>query len=238
MTDIDSFVSKILVIDEDEPLNQLFCEFLIAKGFMALSAYSLQQAKEIIVSEKSVDLILLDYPVSDGTGVELLVSLSECLKENHTPIIMVNENDDPAFLESCFVWGVADYIIKPVNLSLLALKVGALIASVSMQKLIRSQNEDLERFKQEAEREESIAKFTYEYLLKQNSKMIDGVSVWLQSSSSFSGDVALAKISPGGDLYFILGDATGHGLSAAITVMPVVSIFNSMVSKGLSLIHI
>ena len=71
-----------------------------------------------------------------------------------------------------------------------------------------------------------------EYLLHQNSQLIDGVSIWLKPSTSFSGDIALAKLSPSGDLYFLLADATGHGLSAAITVMPVVSIFNSMVAKG------
>src|SRR5690606_24642607 len=129
---------------------------------------------------------------------------SDYLQERQTPVIMISGNEDPVFLEQCFASGVADYIIKPVNLSLLALKVSSLIKSVSLQRLISLQNMELERFKQEAEREESIAKFTYEYLLRQNSQSIDGVSIWLKPSTSFSGDIALAKMSPGGDLYFLL----------------------------------
>ncbi|HSC69016.1 MAG TPA: SpoIIE family protein phosphatase, partial [Cellvibrio sp.] len=140
--------------------------------------------------------------------------------------------DDPTFVETCFTLGVADYIIKPVNLSLLALKVRSLLRSINLQRLISLQNIELAHFKQEAEREEAIAKFTYEYLLRQNNQLIDGVNLWLKSSSSFSGDIAVAKISPSGDLYFLLADATGHGLGAAITVMPVVSIFTTMVAKG------
>lgn len=222
----------ILVVDDDEFLNELFCQFLQTKGFDTCSAYSVAAAMQILKAGAEVDLILLDYQLTDGNGLELLSNINSHAALQHPPVIMISGNEDAIFLENCFACGVADYIIKPVNLSLLALKVSALINSVAMQRLISQQNAELERFKREAEREESIAKFTYEYLLRQNSEAINGVSMWLKSSSSFSGDIALAKVSPGGDLYFLLADATGHGLSAAITVMPVVSIFNSMVAKG------
>jgi anti-sigma regulatory factor (Ser/Thr protein kinase) len=54
----------------------------------------------------------------------------------------------------------------------------------------------------------------------------------LKSYAAFSGDMTLVKKSPSGNFYFILADATGHGLSAAITIMPVVTLFNSLVAKG------
>lgn len=222
----------ILVVDDDEFLNELFCQFLQAKGFDTCSAYSVSAAMQMLTAGTEIDLILLDYQLTDGNGLELLSNISGQVLLQHPPVIMISGNEDAIFLESCFASGVDDYIIKPVNLSLLALKVSALINSVAMQRVISLQNAELERFKREAEREESVAKFTYEYLLRQNSEVINGVSLWLKSSSSFSGDIALAKVSPAGDLYFLLADATGHGLSAAITVMPVVSIFNSMVAKG------
>jgi len=225
----------ILVVDDDEFLNELFCHFLQAKGFNTSSAHSLAAAMQIVEAGTEIDLILLDYQLADGNGLELLSSISEQELLQNPPVIMVSGNEDTQFLENCFASGVADYIIKPVNLSLLALKVSTLINSIAMQRVISQQNAELERFKREAEREESVAKFTYEYLLRQNSEIIHGVSMWSKSSSSFSGDIALAKVSPSGDLYFLLADATGHGLSAAITVMPVVSIFNSMVAKGFHL---
>jgi DNA-binding response OmpR family regulator len=222
----------ILVVDDDELLNELFCQFLQTKGFNTSSAHSMAAAMQIVKTGAEIDLILLDYQLADGNGLELLSNINDHALLQSPPVIMISGNEDAVFLENCFASGVADYIIKPVNLSLLALKVNALINSVAMQRVISLQNAELERFKRDAEREESIAKFTYEYLLRQNSEVINGVSMWLKSSSSFSGDIALAKVSPGGDLYFLLADATGHGLSAAITVMPVVSIFNSMVAKG------
>jgi len=224
--------SRILVVDDDEMLNDLFCSFLNAHGFVTFTANSISDAKAILQVDNTIDLILLDYQLGDGVGMDLLAPHILASYINFPPVIMISANDEPDFLEQCFSGGVNDYIIKPVNLSLLALKVEALIKSVKMQRLIRQQNEELENFKAEAKREEQIAKFTYEYLLQKNSNTYNGVEVWLKSFAAFSGDMALVKKSPSGNLYFILADATGHGLSAAITIMPVVTIFNSMVTKG------
>ena len=222
----------ILVVDDDELVNQLFCEFLQSKGFATLSAYSMQGALAAMHNHTQVDLILLDYQLGDGDGLGFLAQINADESSQTPPVIMVSANEAPEFLEMCFARGVSDYLIKPVNLSLLALKVAALIRAVELQKVIRLQNAELEHFKQEAEREEAVAKFIYEYLLRQNDELMDGITIAMRPSRSFSGDIALAKFAPSGDLFFLLADATGHGLSAAITIMPVVSIFTSMVAKG------
>lgn len=227
--------SRVLVVDDDEMLNLLLCSFLNSKGLEALSATSLCDAREILQRDSTLDVIILDYLLGDGVGMDLLMPDAVTAHVNFPPVIMISTNDEAGFLERCFNGGVNDYLIKPINLSLLALKVEALIKSVGMQRLIQTQKEALENFKAEAEREEQIAKFTYEYLLRQNSYNYQGVDVWLKSFSAFSGDMALVKKSPSGNLYFILADATGHGLAAAITILPVVTIFNSMVSKGFHL---
>ena len=51
----------------------------------------------------------------------------------------------------------------------------------------------------------------------------------------FNGDVALAGVSPSGNLVVLLGDFTGHGLDAAIGAMPLAQSFYSMLEKGFSL---
>ena len=232
MRESDPTFSRILVVDDDEMLNYLFCSFLNSRGMETYAAHSIADAKYLLQTESSIELILLDYQLGDGVGMDLLTTSAIETYLGLPPVIMISGNDESEFLEQCFLGGVSDYIIKPVNLSLLALKVAALIKSVSMQRLIRQQNKALESFKIDAEQEEQVAKFTYEYLLRQNSYVCEGVQFWLKSFAAFSGDMALVKKSPSGNLYFILADATGHGLSAAITIMPVVTIFNSMVTKG------
>jgi two-component system, HptB-dependent secretion and biofilm response regulator len=224
--------SRILVVDDDEILNFLFCSYLESKQFSVVSAAGVAEAKNILQSDSDIDLMLLDYQLTDGVGMDLLAKDVVVTFCKPVPTIMISANEEPEFLEQCFMGGVSDYIIKPVNLSLLALKVDALIKSVALQQLVARQKNELEIFKAESEREEQVAKFTYEYLLGQYSQPQEGVQLWLKSFAAFSGDMSLAKKSPSGSLYFMQADATGHGLSAAITIMPVLGIFSSMVSKG------
>ncbi|MBK8188588.1 MAG: SpoIIE family protein phosphatase [Cellvibrio sp.] len=231
----NDFEYRILVVDDDEILNGLFCAFLGSRGFETLPALSVQEAKTILQTDGNIDIVLLDYQLGDGVGLDLFAEEVVPSYKNFPPVIMISANEEPEFLEQCFHLGVSDYIIKPVNLSLLSLKVKSLIASLRLQKIVNNQNVELEIFKHEAEREEAIAKFTYEYLVAQNSQQYSGINQYLKSCSSFSGDISITRQSPAGDIYFILADATGHGLSAAITIMPVVSLFNTMVSKGFHL---
>jgi two-component system, HptB-dependent secretion and biofilm response regulator len=232
MSSEENTSNRILVVDDDIMLNDYFCFFLESKGMEVVSAYSLQQAIDKLQVERHLDLVLLDYQLGDGIGVDFLTSDIYLAYPKPLPVIMVSSNEDPEFLKACFESGISDYVIKPVNLSLLSLKVQSLLSSVKLNNLILAQKRELENYKKNSLREESIAKFTYEYLVRQSGSEIPGIKTWLRSCSSFSGDMVLSKASPNGNVYFMLADATGHGLSAAITIMPVVSIFNSMVAKG------
>lgn len=61
------------------------------------------------------------------------------------------------------------------------------------------------------------------------------VSYWLAPTENFSGDIVAAARSPAGDLSILLGDATGHGLGAAICTLPVLSVFYGMCDWGIDL---
>jgi PAS domain S-box-containing protein len=58
---------------------------------------------------------------------------------------------------------------------------------------------------------------------------------WIQPAANFSGDILIAARSTEGSLYAMLGDATGHGLAAAISALPAVSVFYGMVKRDLPL---
>lgn len=55
---------------------------------------------------------------------------------------------------------------------------------------------------------------------------------WFAPAAVFSGDIVAAVNGPGGQLHAFLADATGHGLAAAITVLPVLSVFYALAERG------
>ncbi len=224
---VESSNYSILVCDEDELFSTQLCQLLQKRGYLTQLSSSLDQARHTL-SNIPVNLLLLGGSFDD----EIMLSLA---RESAIPCIFMGEQESLDFFEDFFACGLVDYVPKPVNVSLLLVKIDSLLQSASIKQLLREQKKSLERFKREAEREEAMAKFTYEYLLGQKNAWRPGLEIWAQPSASFSGDVALVRESPAGDCYFLLADATGHGLSAAITIMPLVSIFNSMVDKGFEL---
>lgn len=79
------------------------------------------------------------------------------------------------------------------------------------------------------------AEVLYGHLLVKNTDQLAGINYQICSSSRFSGDIIQVKRSPSGSTFILVADATGHGLSATITIMPVISVFNAMVQKGYQL---
>ena len=66
-------------------------------------------------------------------------------------------------------------------------------------------------------------------------KAVRNVRYEIEAATGFSGDVVAAVHSPTGKLFVMLADATGHGLSAAISLVPALSILHAMVDRGRSI---
>ena len=84
-----------------------------------------------------------------------------------------------------------------------------------------------------AEQEDRMAAdILYGHLIEKNAESPLGIAHRIRSSSHFSGDIVLVRTAPSGSVFVLLADATGHGLSATITIMPIISVFDAMVKKG------
>lgn len=79
------------------------------------------------------------------------------------------------------------------------------------------------------QREAELARNILEYQIRTDLMRQAGVSYSVTPASNFSGDVILAARSPDGKLYAVLADATGHGLAAAVSVLPIVQEFYRLV---------
>lgn len=126
---------KILVVEDDLDLNQLFCRTLVRNGYIALGAAEAGQALEIL-EEDAVDLILSDVMMPGMDGFEFVRQLRE--SGMTLPIMLITAKGDIRDKQSGFLSGADDYMVKPVDLQELVLRVQALLRrakSVSERKL-------------------------------------------------------------------------------------------------------
>ena len=120
---------RILVVEDDNELRQLFCRVLEKNGYEALEASDGQQALDTL-DQSYIDLIISDIMMPVMDGYELVRSLREA--EIHIPVLMITAKDAFDDMRRGFLSGTDDYMVKPVNVNAMVLRVGALLRRAQM----------------------------------------------------------------------------------------------------------
>lgn len=108
-----------------------------------------------------------------------------------------------------------------------------LLNLLGASRAISGYTHQLEQAVSQSQQENAMAAdILYGHLLVNNTEQLPGIHQQIRSSGNFSGDIILIKRSPSGSIFILAADATGHGLSATITIMPVINVFEAMVQKG------
>lgn len=115
---------KILVVEDDRELNRTVCEFLNRNGYEAAGCLSAAEAYDALEGNL-YDLIISDIMMPGIDGFAFAGSVRE-LNEN-IPILFMTARDDMASKQRGFHLGVDDYMVKPVELDELLLRIGALL---------------------------------------------------------------------------------------------------------------
>lgn len=100
------------------------------------------------------------------------------------------------------------------------------------EKKLRENAEALQHYYNETEAEARLARALIDQQLLRPGLKDKRLHFWLTPAENFSGDVVAAARSRDGKLYALLADATGHGLTAAISTLPALTLFYSMVAAG------
>lgn len=97
---------------------------------------------------------------------------------------------------------------------------------------LRENAEKLQRYYEASEAENQLASDLIERQMRRGDLDDPLVEYWVSPALHFSGDVLAAARSESGDLFALLADATGHGLAAAISTLPVLTLFYQLVHAG------
>ena len=115
---------QILVVEDDRDLNRTVCAFLNNSGYKATGCLSAAEAYDAMY-ETVFDLIVSDIMMPGIDGFEFAKAV-RTLNEN-IPILFMTARDDFAAKQRGYRIGVDDYMVKPIDLDELFLRIGALL---------------------------------------------------------------------------------------------------------------
>ncbi len=120
---------KILIAEDDRELRRLFAHVLIKNGYTVKEVANGQEALDAM-DRDYYDLIISDIMMPVLDGYELVRMLRDA--GNNTPVLMITAKDAFDDMRQGFLSGTDDYMIKPVNVNEMVLRVQALLRRAQM----------------------------------------------------------------------------------------------------------
>lgn len=222
---------KILLAD-DSTITRLPVEAMLRKdGHHVVSAEDGEQAVALFEREQP-DLVILDImmPVMDGYQAAALIK--QRTGTRFVPVIFLTASADAGDLAQCIVRGGDDFLTKPCHRTILKAKIAAWKRVHDLHATVTAQINELEAYRAQSLHEQEVAGTIRNNALAAGCMDRFGIKYRLTPAETLGGDVLLAAAHPGGSLHVMIGDFTGHGLSAAIGALPVADIFYRMTERG------
>jgi OmpR-family two-component system manganese-sensing response regulator len=106
----------ILFVDEDTDICDMMCTLLDRAGYQAVAVSSISEGFQY-AKNRNFDLILLDWFLEDGTGIDLCKRIRHI--DEQTPIFFYTGVAYPQELKKALEAGAQGYFIKPVDTAML-----------------------------------------------------------------------------------------------------------------------
>ena len=122
-------MSKILIVEDDKELRELFGRVLMKQGYDIKETSNGKEALEAL-HQDFYDIVISDIMMPEMDGYELVSTLRK--EGNHIPVLMITAKDAFDDMRQGFQSGTDDYMVKPVNVNEMVLRVGALLRRAQM----------------------------------------------------------------------------------------------------------
>lgn len=116
---------QVLVVEDDQELNRTVCAYLNQSGYQALGCLDANAAYDAMYGGTLFDLIISDIMMPGVDGFAFARTVRELNQE--IPILFMTARDDFASKQRGFQAGIDDYMVKPIDLDELLLRMEALL---------------------------------------------------------------------------------------------------------------
>jgi two-component system phosphate regulon response regulator PhoB len=121
---------RILVVEDEAPIREMLCFMLEQKGYQAIEAEDYDTAISLL-AEPYPDLILLDWMLPGGTGINFIKHLKREEMTRNIPVVMLTARGEEEDKVKGLEVGADDYITKPFSPKELIARLKAVIRRVS-----------------------------------------------------------------------------------------------------------
>jgi len=224
-----------VLIAEDSSLSRSVLSSILEKyDFTVIEAVDGQDAIEKYL-ESDPDIILMDLMMPVLNGYDATHKIKEMAGEKFIPIIVITAMSETDALVKSVEYGADDYLSKPYNADAIHAKIIALSRIKELHENLEESRNKVEKLNEQTNSELVVAEHLYDSVLAQGRRVLPQVRQYMRPVTNFNGDILLAAHTPSGGFIVMLGDFTGHGLSAAIGAIPAAEIFYGMTRKGFSI---
>src|SRR6266480_5662194 len=210
---------EILVVDDDALSRRLLGQLLTAAGYKCRVCKDGSEALEIIHT-RQLSLLLLDFDMPGLNGEEVLKRLRS---DNdpaiaQIPVIMLTGHGSEASEVRCLQAGANDFVTKPINAAVLQARIETQLRLRSMRRQLERQNDELEEWRRNLERDLAAARLTQQSLIPHKPPRLPGwqVAACYRPVIQVGGDIYGWLRMKDGRMLFWIADGTGHGAAAAL----------------------
>lgn len=222
---------KVLIVDDDVSNCLLINAILSSAGYQTVVARNGAEAVAIFDKDPQ-DIVLMDIMMPVMDGYEATIEIKKLAAGRVVPVIFLTAVDDEQGLARCIECGGDDFLSKPYNHIILKAKIDAMARLSHFHSTVIAQRNEIEYHQERLLKEQNVAKTIFSNIAHAGCLNASNIKYMLSPMAIFNGDLLLAARKPSGGMHIMLGDFTGHGLSAAIGAIPVADIFYRMTAKG------
>lgn len=220
-----------LVVDDIERNRKMLSQYLQGLGYDVLEAADGQAAIDLARTH-NIRLVLMDICMPGIDGYAAATAIKENINDEYLPVIFVTALDESKAMKQAVEAGGDDFVSKPIKFDVLTAKINAHLRIRDLHEQLQNKNKELQQHNYRLEREHDLVSHFFEHAKNNSYVNPELIKQHISSMSLYNGDVFLVAQRPNGGVSVLLGDFTGHGLSAAVGSLPVSQIFFEMVAAG------
>ncbi|MET0594996.1 MAG: fused response regulator/phosphatase [Polyangiaceae bacterium] len=224
-------MARILIVDDEADVRRslrtmLQTEHEIVEAEDGKSAIA-------VVEKEHVDIAFAGVRASETLG-----AIQRASADPWFPILVIAPTCDESSIARWLNAGAADVLFAPLSPTLIKAKIGTLLRARDLMEATQRQTRELSGYRGHVEAENKIARKVFESITRGEGALLPGVDTRSFAMDTFSGDLVLLHPMENGRLRMMLGDFSGHGLSAAIGAIPATDVFYAMCRRDLPLARI